>query len=345
MQLSPKPEATVEAYRLTPQNIEEIMNLMPIMWLIERDNYGNEMDALDRCLKMRGANERYVSAKIGDWVLRDHLGQISFETNQTIKDRFNLPDAAYLDSMALDDLLAQRDRFEPQYGLTEDQTRMVANLQALKKLYANKMASYAFPFHAGDIKSWFPEGGQTISAGSMADSDVLRAMREHFASRARLIAESRGDVDAAFSGWQNLSNNEQEKYIARVLKPSRIIDAPDAHDLVYVRNVDLLASVIRPGSQIGPRRLTEFRSDIAAWNWHMNDGDDTMLPMSQSYVESVSMDLALRRVRNQCVEHHGNDAYSSLSPEAYELLLGEEIQKFAPDYREVDGEQMSRPRG
>ena len=344
MQIRYKPETTVEAYRLTPQNIREIAGKAKGLRLVIKDMMGYRMDPLDWCLKMKGLNGDMRVALIGDWVLRDRKGDFSFESNETIGQFFDLPLDASVESAILEATLAQRDRFEPQYGLTEDQTRMVANLQALKKMLADRLQTYPLRDLVPGSAAWFMDSGWTVVAPPMSRNDVIYALRGHFVSRAKWVGSVQDIAKLTYGGWTSVSRAEQEKHIARVLNPSRIIDEPDYHDLAYLRNYDLAVLAIRPGAEIGPRKLIEFHEDIGAWHIQLGDAEDR-LPLFQSFAETLVLLLAQERVKARCIELRGADAYSRLSPGVHEELIGREIEKINPNYREVDDGQMDRPRG
>ena len=249
MKLTYKP-TSIDGRRVTPDSIKEIAE----WWCVRGVIKGAEYPPLEQAVQFESKGGLTETALIGDWILRDRDNQYSVVSHQFVLQNF---DGLTNEFAEFDRHLRNRGRIEPQYGLTEDQTLVLANLQALKKLVKPGDVSLyrieALPDSADLWRVVAFNGEQKNGLNTIHTVSLLRDLRTDLLRHVlSLMALERRDPTHStpfFVSWQALSRAEQERLFARVINPNKQVEAPDEHELQYVHNHFAVASALHEGME------------------------------------------------------------------------------------------------
>ena len=340
MRLHYHPNTSVEAHRVTPSSIVAVAVWTEVGKIVDKDMTHGPLPPLERCIHIKGRDGSNQVALMGDWILKNEDGSFVRKTHEDVSRMFVAPVNSHLDQM-----LASRDIIPSQYGLTRAQSMMLANLQAIKKMICiDKMKNYHFNGRINGLDSWYvhsEDAGLTLKANL---SDCVEELRKHFFTRVSWVCHAQENENMRFGGLFDMPRAEQEKWLARVILPSRILAEPDAFDMMYLQNYERVVRAVVPGAQVKSGVLVKLIPGQQAWVTY-NESRRESGVMSQSFAESLVWDRARTEVRNDYVGADAEVEYAQMTPIDRERLIGEKIDSFIAACSEAEPSSRARHRG
>ena len=334
--------------RVKPQTLFEVADWVPGAQIVSHNSRGGVLPPSERGIRFTDKDGNRAVAIVGDWIVCRGSGEYSRENHIDMLRRYDVDDDPELNAM-----LSARDLFVNQTATTEIYTLVLACLQACKKIdREGKIDRKPIREYLEIARFWYankPDGQVVPAVNVLRRCDTLRDLFIARIDAIRSVQNAQQGSDTSYLNWYLLNAEERARWLYRASQPGKTIDTPDEHDLAFLKNYDLAASLVKPGVRIGSYTLREYKPQTDRWAALTRTGGHDEIPNGHAheYILSYACSEAQRQfVSNSPLDEDGAHAqFALLSALETEKLIYDQLKNFNQNKPKADLRHVSRPRG